>query len=346
MIHAVELRGGKAAYRNRWIETAGLRAERRAGRAFYGSLRAPFPPDRRLVGDDGDPSPVKNVANTNVIAHAQRILALYEGGLPYELDAALRTKGTFDFGGDAGPTMTAHPKRDPRDGSLHFFSYGLEPPYLTYYEADAAGTVVRKQSLELANLTVVHDCLLTERSFVLVIPPLFLALARVMRGKPLMRWEPERGAQIVIIDRADRAKEPQRVTLEPFFFWHFLNGFEEGDELTIDLIAHASLEASIRSDTPASSLVRLHVDRRARSASLERRDDRFIEFPRRGGRGPPLSVRVRRRLRLHGNARRAARSHVRCARALRHAHRRLRRALVRPGRLPGRTRDRTESRRS
>jgi carotenoid cleavage dioxygenase-like enzyme len=67
MIHAIELRDGKASYRNRWVTTAGLRAERRAGRAVYGSVRQPFPVSKRLIGADGDTSPVKNAANTNVI---------------------------------------------------------------------------------------------------------------------------------------------------------------------------------------------------------------------------------------------------------------------------------------
>jgi carotenoid cleavage dioxygenase-like enzyme len=33
MIHAIELRAACTSYRNRWIATAGLQAERRAGRA-------------------------------------------------------------------------------------------------------------------------------------------------------------------------------------------------------------------------------------------------------------------------------------------------------------------------
>jgi carotenoid cleavage dioxygenase-like enzyme len=41
MLHGVELRGGRASYRNRWVRSKGLDAELRAGRALYGGLSMP-----------------------------------------------------------------------------------------------------------------------------------------------------------------------------------------------------------------------------------------------------------------------------------------------------------------
>ena len=37
MVHGVYLEGGRARYRNRWVETPGLLHERRAGRALFGA---------------------------------------------------------------------------------------------------------------------------------------------------------------------------------------------------------------------------------------------------------------------------------------------------------------------
>ncbi len=280
MIHAVELRDGRASYRNRWVATAGLRAERRAGRAVYGSARQPFPVSKRLIGADGDASPVKNAANTNVIGFADCFLALYEAGLPYRLDARLETLGSFDFGGRLTNSMTAHPKRDPRDGSLHFFRYSVDVPQFIYYVADAGGTIVRETPIALAATTIVHDCLLTERSFVLVVAPLIFDLQAIVRGKPAFRYEPQRGTEIIIVDRADPAKAVRRVMTDGFYFWHFLNGYETADTLLIDLIVHASMEESFRNDEPTPSLVRLRVDLRTGTCAFERRDERCIEFPR------------------------------------------------------------------
>ncbi len=280
MLHAIELRDGRARYRNRWIETAGLKAERRAGRAIYGSVGKPFPVSKKLIGRDGDPSPVKNAANTNVIGFADRILALYEGGLPYELDSALHTVGRYTFGGRLDATMTAHPKVDRHDGSLHFFRYAIDTPRCVYFVADAGGTIVRELTLELDATMIVHDCLLTERSFVLVVAPLVFDLQAIMRGKPAFRYEAERGTEIIIIDRADVCKPPQRIRTDGFYFWHYLNGYETGDLLLIDVIVHASLESSIDPHGTPPALVRLEVDRLAGTCRFDRRDERYIELPR------------------------------------------------------------------
>ena len=75
MIHAVRLGDGRASYRNRWVRSAGLDAERRAGHALFGGLsefRLPPPEVMETAGM------MKNTANTNVIVHAGRTLAMME----------------------------------------------------------------------------------------------------------------------------------------------------------------------------------------------------------------------------------------------------------------------------
>ena len=74
MVHAFILRGGRAAYRNRYVRTEGLKAEMKAGRALFGGLieqPREMPPDL---------PPFKNAANTNIIGFNNRLLALWEAG--------------------------------------------------------------------------------------------------------------------------------------------------------------------------------------------------------------------------------------------------------------------------
>ena len=139
MVHGLTFDDGKVSYRNRFVQTAGLRADRRAGRTIYGGLTNPIVPDPRFVPPDGDPNRFKNVANINVVRHAGRILALYEGDLPYELTAALETKGTYDFAGKLHGAMTAHPRFDPTSGEMLMFRYSLRPPFLVFYTVDRIG---------------------------------------------------------------------------------------------------------------------------------------------------------------------------------------------------------------
>mgnify|MGYP001360269835 CR=1 FL=1 len=61
-------------------------------------------------------------ANTHVVRHAGKILALEEGHFPYELTPELETVGPWDFDGKLNTSMTAHPKICPETGEMMFFS--------------------------------------------------------------------------------------------------------------------------------------------------------------------------------------------------------------------------------
>ena len=78
-----------------------------------------------------------SAANTHVIGHAGRILALEEGHFPYTLTSELETIGCEDYDGKLTSAFTAHPKMCPATGELHFFGYGPLPPYLVYNVLDA-----------------------------------------------------------------------------------------------------------------------------------------------------------------------------------------------------------------
>ena len=69
MIHAITLRDGRASYRNRWVASAGLVKERAAGRAL-----APGILEFKL----DDMAGFKNTANTNIVWHGGKLLALVE----------------------------------------------------------------------------------------------------------------------------------------------------------------------------------------------------------------------------------------------------------------------------
>ena len=93
MIHGVRVENGAAKwYRNRWVRTD--------------SFVDPFP----LYNADGTRNLRAASANTHVINHAGRTLALVESSLPYEITNELETVGAYDFGGKLADSMTALPK--------------------------------------------------------------------------------------------------------------------------------------------------------------------------------------------------------------------------------------------
>jgi carotenoid cleavage dioxygenase len=166
MVHGVRIRDGRAEwYRNRWVRSpamAALLGERYTGK--------PSPAPLQSFG-----------ANTNVIGHAGRVLALVEAGAGnYELDGDLGTVGGCDFDGTLDAGFTAHPKRDPVTGELHavsyYFGWGNQ---VRYQVIDAAGRVRRTVDIPISGPGMMHDFSLTENYVVLYDLPLTFDLGLV-----------------------------------------------------------------------------------------------------------------------------------------------------------------------
>lgn len=276
MVHGLTFEGGKVGYRNRFVLTAGLRADRRADRTIYGGLTHPIVPDPRFVSPDGDASRFKNVANTNVVRHAGRILALYEGSLPHELAPTLETRGLYDFAGKLQGAMTAHPKFDPASGEMLMFRYSLRPPFLVYYTVDAAGAVVREVPIDTGMPFMVHDFVVTSRHVVFFLCPVVFDIAGAQQGKPFLAWQPERGTRIAVL-RRDGTGGVQWIEDGPYFIYHFMNGHESGSRITVDYVQHGAFFTA-RAAPP--TLWRAELDLAAGSVRRTQLDDRKGEFPR------------------------------------------------------------------
>lgn len=148
MVHGIRIRGGRAVwYRNRWVR----------GPSAAMALGEPVPAWRSPISQLG--------ANTSVIGHAGKTLALVEGGVAsYELTEELETVGVCDFDGTLAGGYTAHPKRDPVTGELHAVSYSmLRGNTVQYSVIGVDGRARRTVDIEVGGSPMMHDFSLTER---------------------------------------------------------------------------------------------------------------------------------------------------------------------------------------
>ena len=228
MLHSVTFDEGRVAYRNRWIRSRGLQAEADLGRAVYPGLSEVTNfPDPALVGDAG---PVKNPANTHIIRHAGRYLALWEGGLPTEVTASLETVGEYDFDGKLAGAMTAHPRLDPRTGEMFFFAYSVFEPVIRYYVVDASGRLVHQVTLDVAAPVMMHDFVITEHHAVFLDSPIVFDVANLGKG-PMVQWRPENGTRIGVLPRLGTADEVRWFEIDPGHVQHFWNGWADDDRI-------------------------------------------------------------------------------------------------------------------
>ena len=266
MVHGVALTDGRAGwYRNRWIRSA-ARTER-TGEADPGGPPEPFP--------------APNAGNTSLVRHAGHILALYEVGLPHELNHELDTLGRFDFGGGLGGPMTAHPKLDPATGELHLFGY---LPGLRYTVVDRAGTVVHHEAIPLPAITMMHDFSLTESSVVFYDLPAVFEPSLLGKAALPFAWKPEAGARLGILPRQGRASEITWVELEPAYVYHTLNAHDrpDGKGVVLDVVRHDSAfsDPATFGGRKPPALHRWTVEVDAGRVVDEQIDGRPLEFPR------------------------------------------------------------------
>ena len=226
MVHGLHFEDGKATYRNRYVRTAALQADEAAGASTTVGILEPF----------GSGRPDKNTANTDLIAHNGKLLALWWlSGEPYALSVPeLETLGAEDFAGTLSCSVAAHAKVDPRTGELVFFDYSpYGDAFIRYGTVSAEGRVIHAHTLPLDRPSLLHDCAITEHYTVLLDFPLIWDPEALAAGKRKVRFDTSEPARFGIADR--NGTEVRWFSLGGCYMYHTVNAWEEGDEV-INLI--------------------------------------------------------------------------------------------------------------
>ena len=232
--------GKRLHYQNRFVRTTHYLAERAADKPVmrnYGQQR----PGGPLANAFRNPA---NVANTSVQYHAGNLLALYEGGRPWQLDPdTLETIGEYDYEGKlkSSYSYSAHPTWDPATGELYNFGMQYGPrTRLRTYRIDPQGRMHHLHAITLPFATINHDCALTSRYMVFVIDPVVLRVPRFLFGftslDKALRFDSSKATQVILAPR-DGGK-PRIAECEPFFHYHINNAFDDGDDVVLDLVRY------------------------------------------------------------------------------------------------------------
>jgi carotenoid cleavage dioxygenase-like enzyme len=234
-IECFDFSNGRVSWRNRWVQTEKYKLERAAGKSLYGVFGNPMTSDPSVAGIE------YNTANTHIIDHGGRLLALMEGAPPVEISyKTLETVGNFDFDGATSGPFTAHPKFDSVSGEMMFFGYQANGPgskEISYGVADKDGKLLKYEMIEAPFASMVHDFLVTATHVVFPIFPLTFSIERAIEQGLPMAWEPEKGTHFGVMPRMGTAADVRWYTMEARFMFHMINAWQEGDKLVADVCA-------------------------------------------------------------------------------------------------------------
>ena len=275
MVHGVRLENGRAAwYRNRWVRTE--------------SFEHPI----GLYNDDGTRNLHSSIANTHVVRHAGKTLALMEFSLPYEISNDLETVGVYDFGGKLNDSMTAHPKICPVTGEMHFFGTGnILEPHVVYHRADADGRLTVNRPIDVPALTMMHDFALTAEHVVFLDLPLVfdlrVALAqqdvRELRDLPY-RWDDDYGARLGVLRRDDPYGPMRWLDIDPCYVFHIANAYDvrsaNENSVVLEVVRYPEIWRDSSKFSADAALWRWKLNLDTGVVEESQLDDRGVEYPR------------------------------------------------------------------
>lgn len=231
---------GKVSLQTRFVPTKGRLQELEAGKMIfneYGTL-APNPQNSG-----------KNQPSVNVIEWRGKLLGLSEGGQPTIINS-----NTFDFEGYenfAGVvpnylTFTAHPRFDAQTGEMFAFGFEKRPPgTLHIIKANRqTGTAEVLYKVPQKGFNMVHDAMLTENYFVILILPTFYDMQMVMSGKTMgdaLKFAENQPTMLYAFPRDNKGgkAEPIAVELPPHIIYHYGNAYEKSaNEIIFETIAY------------------------------------------------------------------------------------------------------------
>ncbi len=290
MIHAFHIQGGNVSYKNRWVRTPKWKLENEEGEALFGTFGNPMFTDPKVMGVNS------TIANTNIVWHGGKLLALEEAHAPYALDPAtlMPVNGGYETWGDklCGP-FTAHPKIDPATDEMLFFGYSAKGRFtkeISLQTVTAGGKITRAEILDGPFPSMVHDFAVTRNWIIVPVFPLTSSMERAMQGLPPFAWEPDRGTHIAFVPRNGTVADVKWVAAPPCYVFHPMNHYETADgKIVVDVMKFDVAPLFPRPDgspssetTPKARLTRWTFDLAGSGNTFKEEplDDRAGEFPR------------------------------------------------------------------
>tara|TARA_B100001013_G_scaffold343008_1_gene269947 strand:- start:48 stop:1490 length:1443 start_codon:yes stop_codon:yes gene_type:complete len=235
MVHGAEFAEGRVSYRNKWINTKGLRQEQKIGQSLWPGLMDS--PDRSLNEAWGSDRWLKDNSNTDLTIHAGRAIStFYQCGEAYAIDPlSLETLGTLDLLSGGGRLMSAHCMTDEQTGDLLFFDYAAKPPYMTYGVFNKDVNLVHHTAIDLPGARLPHTLAFTTNYSILMDLPMFWDPELLQKDVHKVSFYPDKASRFGLITRFGEGESIKWFEADPCYIYHAINAWEEGNEVVLDV---------------------------------------------------------------------------------------------------------------
>ncbi len=242
---------GKVNHRGRFVKTQKFVDESAAGQFLYPAFGTHIA-RRGIKGND-----TVNAANTNLLPFQGKLYALWEGGSATEVDPlTLATVGIKTWSEELkSMPFSAHPKMDP-DGGMWNFGALPGADKLVIYRIGADGRLRSHTVIDVPQLTMVHDFVVSAGHLIFLIPPYDMVRAEGKSFAEMHRWDGARPLRAVVVSKAGMQVR-HIFELPPHMVFHFGNAWDDGAATRFDVVLHggdALMEVAslMRGERPAN----------------------------------------------------------------------------------------------
>jgi all-trans-8'-apo-beta-carotenal 15,15'-oxygenase len=254
MLSVFSIADGQVHFKNRYVRTPKYLKETATQQIQYRGFGTQIPGGlRKNIGRmPGNP------ANTNSVYHGGKLLALYEGGRPFELDpGSLGTVGEYTYDGELKKSnvFSAHGHfHGPTGHWVNFgtgsMGFGKKGPKLCFniFRIDTAGKMIAKGQVPVDYFPFAHDFALSAKYAIFFVNSINMGpVGKVMLGAQSIsegvHFDNSQPMAIVLVD-LDTMQEVRRIETAPGAIVHFGNAFEEGDEVVVDAMHSDQFDAN------------------------------------------------------------------------------------------------------